>query len=69
MVSASGRLWSVFHQNRYATQARRRYNAKPVISIPNTNFILSSVKKDLDFALPLFVFLPVSSFSFLISDQ
>ena len=68
-ISESEILRSVFHQKRYATQAKRRYNAKPVMRIPITNLILSSVKKD--FVFPeLFVvfifFLPVSSFSLFI---
>jgi hypothetical protein len=65
-----GRLWSVFHQKRYETHARRRYNAKPVMRIPVTNLILSSVKKDLDFPDPftdLVLFLPASSFSLFIT--
>src|SRR5512140_1282561 len=65
----SVKLRSVFHQKRYATHARRRYRANPVISIPTTNFILSSVKKDLDLVLLFFDFLPDSSFSFFISNQ
>jgi hypothetical protein len=48
-ISESGRLWSDFHQKRYAINARRRYIANPVIRTPNTNFILSSVKNDFDF--------------------
>jgi hypothetical protein len=63
----SDRLRSVFHQNRYATQASSRYSAKPEIRIPNTNLILSSVKKDLDLAFVFTVFLPL--FSFFISNQ
>src|ERR1035437_4162755 len=65
-ISESAMLRSVFHQNRYATQARRRYNAKPVMRIPTTNLILSSVNIDLLFTLLLAgfeTFLPASSFS------
>src|ERR1035437_11833 len=48
-MSETGMLLTIFHQKRYAIQAKRRYKAKPVMRIPITNLILSSVKKDLVF--------------------
>jgi len=69
-ISESEILRSVFHQKRYATQARSRYIAKPVMRIPITNLILSSVIKDFVFPelfVVLVFFLPVSSFSLFIS--
>src|SRR3972149_997225 len=70
-TSEFGRLSSNFHQTRYEIQASRRYSAKPVIRIPAMNLILSSVKKDFEFAEPLadFVFfLGDSSFSLVIAE-
>ena len=69
IISESGILRSVFHQKRYATQARRRYNAKPVMRIPITNLILSSVMKDLDFSEFFVDFYILLLVSFLLCDS